>query len=152
MSKVAMITGASRGLGAELAHFLAKQSYDLVITARGEDALEQTTHALETYGGRVTAIAGDVSNPEHRERLGEAVQDFGRLDLLINNASDLGVSPLPSLTTYPLDAMESVLTLKRVEIRNGWLSTDDQLKIGNHINQNRAVIAHRPQDPRLPVG
>ena len=99
---------ASEG-GAELAHFLAKQGYDLVITARGEDALEQTAHSLEAYGGRVTSIAGDVSDAGHRERLGRAAQDLGGLDLLINNASDLGVSPLPSLTTYPLDAIENVL-------------------------------------------
>ena len=109
MGKVAMITGASRGLGAELARFLAKQGYDLVLTARGADALETTAHDLESHGGRVVAIAGDVSDQEHRFRLAEAAGSLGGLDLLVNNASELGPSPLRSLTDYPLDTIEHVL-------------------------------------------
>ena len=108
MNKVALITGASRGLGAELAHFLAKQGYDLVLTARGADALEKSVRMIEKHGGKVIAIAGDVSNAEHRSRLAEAAEAFGRLDLLVNNASDLGLSPLPALAGYPLDAIEQV--------------------------------------------
>ncbi len=109
MSRVAIITGASRGLGAELARFLAKQGYDLVLTARGGDALGATAHDLEVHGGRVIAIAGDVSDQEHRSRLAEAADSLGGLDLLVNNASDLGPSPLRSLTDYTLDAIEHVL-------------------------------------------
>ena len=108
MSKVALITGASRGLGAELAHFFAKQGYDLVLTARGANALEESARMIEKHGGKVVAIAGDVSNGEHRRRLAEAAEAFGRLDLLVNNASDLGLSPLPALAEYPLDAIEQV--------------------------------------------
>ena len=108
MSRVAIITGASRGLGAELARFLAKQGYDLVLTARGADALGSTARDLEVHGGRVVAIAGDVSDHEHRSRLAEAAESLGGLDLLVNNASDLGPSPLRSLTDYSLDAVEHV--------------------------------------------
>ncbi len=108
MSKVALITGASRGLGAELAHFLAKQGYDLVLTARGANALEESARMIEKHGGKVVAIAGDVSKGEHRRRLAEAAEAFGGLDLLVNNASDLGLSPLPTLAEYPLDAIEQV--------------------------------------------
>ena len=102
MRKVALITGASRGLGVELAGFLAKQGYDLVLTARGADALEEAARSLKKHGGKVLAIAGDVSKPEHRRRLTEAAESLGQLDLLVNNASDLGAAPLPPLAEYPL--------------------------------------------------
>jgi NAD(P)-dependent dehydrogenase (short-subunit alcohol dehydrogenase family) len=109
MDRVALVTGASRGLGAELAGFLARQGYSLVLSARGADALEEHARSLEGHGGRITSVAGDVSDPEHRTRLTEAVESFDRLDLLVNNASDLGVSPLPTLAEYPLDALEQVI-------------------------------------------
>lgn len=109
MNRVALITGASRGLGATLSAFLAGQGYDLVLTARGRRALASATGALSHYGGRVVALAGDVADPEHRDRLIQAAQKLGRLDLLVNNASELGPTPLPPLATYPLDALERVL-------------------------------------------
>ena len=109
MNRVGLITGASRGLGAELAGFLAKKGYDLVLTARGSEGLEATARPLEKYGGRIVALAGDVSDPEHRSRLAEAVESLGGLDLLVNNASHLGLSPLQPLAEYSLDAIERVL-------------------------------------------
>ena len=109
--KIALITGASRGLGAELAAFLAKQGYDLVLTARGKEALEVISQSLQQYGGAVLALPGDISDQTHRRRLIEATASvFGRLDLLINNASTLGQSPLPSLADYSLEELEQVLT------------------------------------------
>lgn len=114
MSRVALITGASRGLGAELAGFLAKQGYDLVLTARGEAALEDATQSLERYGGRVVAITGDVSDAQHRSRLVEAAESLGRLDLLVNNASDLGISPLPPLSEYPLAVIEKIFAVNLI--------------------------------------
>lgn len=109
MERVALITGASRGLGAELAGFLAKQGYHLVITARGAEALEKAAQSLRKFGGQVIAIPGDVSEPEHRADLAEAAKSLGRLDLLINNASNLGLSPLPPLADYPTDSIEQVM-------------------------------------------
>ena len=98
MTRTALITGASRGLGAFLAEFLAKQNYRLILTARGADELEEGAQSLRQLGAEVTAIAGDVTDPVHRQSLAAAAQGLGRLDLLINNASTLGVSPLPSLS------------------------------------------------------
>ena len=114
MSKVALITGASRGLGFELASFLAKQGCDLVLTARGADALEETARSQEKHGVKVVALAGDISNPEHRRRLTEAAESLGQLDLLVNNASDLGESPLPPLAEYSLETMEEVLRVNLI--------------------------------------
>jgi NAD(P)-dependent dehydrogenase (short-subunit alcohol dehydrogenase family) len=108
--KTALVTGASRGLGLTLSRLLAQTGHDLVITARGADALESASRSLESYGGSVLAFPGDVSDPEHRRRLIEATASaFGKLDVLINNASTLGTSPLPSMTEYPLDDLEQVL-------------------------------------------
>jgi NAD(P)-dependent dehydrogenase (short-subunit alcohol dehydrogenase family) len=107
--RVALVTGASRGLGAVLAHFLAGQGCDLLLTARGAGALEEIVGKLEPPGGRVVVVAGDVADPSHRRRLVEAAAAWGRLDVLVNNASALGPSPLPPLASYPLSRLEHVL-------------------------------------------
>jgi NAD(P)-dependent dehydrogenase (short-subunit alcohol dehydrogenase family) len=108
MNRIALITGASRGLGAALARFLAGQRYDLVLTARDADALEAAARGLDRSGGRIAAIAGDVADPAHRQRLVEAAASLGGLDLLVNNASTLGPSPLPPLSELPLFALEDI--------------------------------------------
>lgn len=114
MRKVALITGASRGLGAEVALFLARQGTDLVITARGAAALQDMAKLLEKYGVTVKAVAGDVADPAHRRELVRAAEILGRLDILFNNASNLGASPMPPLADYPLDALERVLAVNLI--------------------------------------
>jgi NAD(P)-dependent dehydrogenase (short-subunit alcohol dehydrogenase family) len=107
MNRTALITGGSRGLGRTVADFLAAQSYDLVITSRGEAELEAAARELRRYGGEVIALAGDVADPAHRQRLAQAAaRDLGRLDVLLNNASTLGATPLPPLARYPLEELE----------------------------------------------
>jgi NAD(P)-dependent dehydrogenase (short-subunit alcohol dehydrogenase family) len=97
----ALITGASRGLGRSLAGALAARGWRLVVDARAPGPL-----AAELPGAAV--VAGDVTDPGHRDALAAAVAALGRLDLLVNNASDLGPSPLPALARYPLDALRRV--------------------------------------------
>jgi NAD(P)-dependent dehydrogenase (short-subunit alcohol dehydrogenase family) len=108
MQPVALVTGASRGLGGLLATFLAGQGFDLVLTARATAPLEELAQGLDQPGRRVLAAAGDVADPAHRHRLVEAARSLGRLDLLVNNASDLGAAPLPPLADYPLDQLRRV--------------------------------------------
>ena len=104
---VAMITGASRGLGLALARALAGRGWALVIDARGRAHLQDVAHELASLTD-VRAIAGDVSDDGHRFELVLAAEELGRLDLLVNNASILGVSPQPTLDRYPLDEIARV--------------------------------------------
>jgi len=105
---LALVTGASRGLGEVVAGFLAAEGYDLVLTARQPAGLEALSARLAVHGSRIEAPAGDVSDGAHRRLLAERVARRGRLDLLVNNASELGPSPLPRLEEYPLPALSRV--------------------------------------------
>src|SRR3972149_6866495 len=97
VEQVALVTGASRGLGRVLAEFLAKQGYALILDARGGGELSRVVGGLGGGSPRSVAIAGDLTDPEHRRRLLHAAESWGRIDLLVNNASELGTSPLPPL-------------------------------------------------------
>jgi NAD(P)-dependent dehydrogenase (short-subunit alcohol dehydrogenase family) len=100
-SRTAIVTGASRGLGLALARELAGRGWRLVIDARDLPAVP-----VELARAEVVAIGGDVSAAAHRRSLVAAAGE--RVDLLVNNASELGPSPLPALADYPLAALERV--------------------------------------------
>jgi NAD(P)-dependent dehydrogenase (short-subunit alcohol dehydrogenase family) len=110
---VAIVTGASRGLGLALARALSERGWRLVVDARGEEALAQAAASLRgstigaaSDGAAVTAVAGDVADPAHRDALVQAAGE--RIDLLVNNASALGPSPQPPLADYPLGELRRV--------------------------------------------
>ena len=102
---VALITGGSTGLGLALATALAERDWDLIIDARGDPALRSAAGRL---GPRTIAVTGDVTDPAHRRELAQTAAGFGALDLLVNNASGLGPSPLPALAGYPLTDLELI--------------------------------------------
>ena len=106
-TRTALITGASRGLGLALARRLALDGWQLIIDARGADALEAARQELKEHT-RVIAIAGDVNDAAHRADLAKAAQALGGLDTMVNNASLLGPSPQPLLLEYPLEVLEQV--------------------------------------------
>jgi NAD(P)-dependent dehydrogenase (short-subunit alcohol dehydrogenase family) len=105
---IAIITGASRGLGLALARALAQKGWALVIDARHAGDLE---HAARELGAitEVTAIAGNVDDALHRAALVRAAGE--QVDLLVNNASMLGPSPQPPLAEYPLYLLQRVYTV-----------------------------------------
>jgi NAD(P)-dependent dehydrogenase (short-subunit alcohol dehydrogenase family) len=85
--RVAIVTGASSGLGVAIAHGMASAGADVVIGARRESMLEQTRAEIAKLGRRCVAVATDVTRVEDCEELTEtAIREFGRLDILINNA------------------------------------------------------------------
>jgi NAD(P)-dependent dehydrogenase (short-subunit alcohol dehydrogenase family) len=96
---VALITGASRGLGRALALDLGAAGWSLVLDARG--APDLLTAVADLDPARTRAVPGDVTDARHREDLVAAAWDAGGLDLLVNNASHLGPSPQPRLADYP---------------------------------------------------
>ena len=104
---VALVTGASRGLGLALARRLAEDHWSLVIDAQGAEALEAARAELAEITD-VVAIAGTVADVRHRRHLVEAAIGLGGIDLLVNNASVLGPSPQPNLADYPLDTLRQV--------------------------------------------
>ena len=107
-NRLALITGASKGLGLTLAEFLAAQGFNLIITAREAGRLTQAQERLQDYGITVEAVVGDVTDPKHRRQLEETVRSYGGLDLLINNASTIGPSPMPYLADFPLEDLRKV--------------------------------------------
>jgi NAD(P)-dependent dehydrogenase (short-subunit alcohol dehydrogenase family) len=104
----ALITGASFGLGRAVAFELARRGWDLTIDARHAEPLASTAQALSELAS-VQAISGDVGDPSHREQLVAAAAAAGQLNLVINNASDLGGSPLPKLRDLEPTAYELLL-------------------------------------------
>ena len=104
---VAVITGASRGLGLALASRLATRGWRLVIDARRSDRLQEAADALARET-EVVAVTGDVTDPAHRDALADAAAALGPVRLLVNNASTLGASPLPRLDGIDLDLLRHV--------------------------------------------
>jgi NAD(P)-dependent dehydrogenase (short-subunit alcohol dehydrogenase family) len=107
----ALITGASAGLGRALATALSARGWRLVVDARGPARLDDAVAALP-HPDLVSAVPGDITDPAHRRELAAAVGD--RLDLLVNNASDLGPTPLPPLAELPVAQLQRVLAVNVV--------------------------------------
>jgi NAD(P)-dependent dehydrogenase (short-subunit alcohol dehydrogenase family) len=99
---VGIVTGASRGLGVALTHALVDRGWRIVVDARDGEALRRELG----YPPHDVVIAGDVTDAAHRRALVEAAD--GPIDLVVNNASTLGQSPLPPLAEYPLDELRRV--------------------------------------------
>ncbi|TPQ20018.1 SDR family NAD(P)-dependent oxidoreductase [Streptomyces sporangiiformans] len=111
---VAIITGASKGLGRALAEALAGRGWDLVLDARTAEVLQETAAALGKHGTRVEALDGDVSDATHRAALVAAARRLGGVDLLVNNASALGAEPLVRLEDLTLDGLRRALEVNVV--------------------------------------
>jgi NAD(P)-dependent dehydrogenase (short-subunit alcohol dehydrogenase family) len=103
VSHVAIVTGASRGLGLALSRALAERGWRLVVDARGAAELEQAVAGLHC----VEAVPGDVADPAHRRELVERAG--GHIDLVVNNAGILGPSPRPLLADYPVTELARVI-------------------------------------------
>jgi len=108
---VAIVSGASKGLGRALALALADRGWSLVLDARGSDALDHTASEVRSRlseRASLAAVAGDVAAEAHRRELVSGAQAMGGLDLLVNNASTLGPSPMPRLCDFPVAELRRV--------------------------------------------
>ncbi|HVU71611.1 MAG TPA: SDR family oxidoreductase [Mycobacteriales bacterium] len=106
---VALVTGGSRGFGRALVQALVQRGWQVVTDGRDPAALADAIADLPP--GSVVAVPGDVATTSHRAALAAEVKRRGRLDLLVNNASTLGPSPLPPLADYPLAALADVFAV-----------------------------------------
>ncbi|MYS22734.1 Short-chain dehydrogenase [Streptomyces sp. DvalAA-14] len=113
---VAIITGASRGLGQALAAELAGRGWDLVLDGRNAGALRSAAAGLtrearspQSAPGRIRAVPGDVTDAGHRAELVAAALSLGGVDLLVNNASALGAEPLVALAELPEAGLRQAL-------------------------------------------
>jgi NAD(P)-dependent dehydrogenase (short-subunit alcohol dehydrogenase family) len=108
---VGLVTGASQGLGLAIARELGAKGWSLIVDARNATTLKQ---AFAGFDGQVATIPGDVADPAHRSELALAVRDSGRLDLLVNNASELGPSPLPPMELLPTEILEEIFRINAI--------------------------------------
>ncbi|HEX4220360.1 MAG TPA: SDR family NAD(P)-dependent oxidoreductase [Acidimicrobiales bacterium] len=111
----AIVTGASRGLGAALAVGLVDAGWSVVVDARnGAELAKAAIRTRSATGARLVTVVGDVTDPGHRRELVAAARALGELDLVVNNASTLGPSPLPRLASVPLPSLRQVLDVNVV--------------------------------------
>jgi NAD(P)-dependent dehydrogenase (short-subunit alcohol dehydrogenase family) len=110
-----MITGASKGLGRALAIAFAKEGAKLAICARSSESLLKVKDEAESLGAEVLAVTADISNSRDVERfVAMSEEAYGHIDVLINNASILGPSPMPLLLDYPEEDFAEVLRVNTV--------------------------------------
>jgi NAD(P)-dependent dehydrogenase (short-subunit alcohol dehydrogenase family) len=137
-----MITGASRGLGRALALAAAREGASLALCARGGEALEAVAEECRAQNAEVIAVLADVSDARDIERFAAtALERFAGIDVLINNAADLGPLPTPQLTDAPSSALEDVL---RANVLGPLRLT--QAVIGGMLLRNRGLVINITTD------
>lgn len=113
--KVVIITGASKGLGKALTLAFAKEGARLAICSRTSKELFQVKEEAEALGAEVLAVTADISLTRDVERFVAMTEEaFGQIDVLINNASILGPSPMPLLLDYPEEDFAEVLRVNSI--------------------------------------
>ena len=139
--KVALITGGSRGIGKAVAAAYAREGAGVFICARSDADLNRAVADIRTIGGAVHGCVGNVGDGARAKAIVGAVREqFGKLDVLVNNASFLG--PRVPIAEYPVSAWEEVV---RINLTGSFLMTQEALKImipqrgGSIINVSSGV-------------
>jgi NAD(P)-dependent dehydrogenase (short-subunit alcohol dehydrogenase family) len=143
--KVAVVTGAGRGIGEGIATLLAEAGADVVCAARSMDQIEETAAKINANnsGGRAVAQATDVSREEDMEALAQrAVDEFGRLDIWINNAGGSLVSA--PLTELPLEEWNKTLAVNLTSIFFGVRAATKHMKDGGSIVNTSSLAGQDP--------
>ena len=140
--RVALVTGASRGLGRAIAIAFAREGARLALCARDWSRLEATAEVCRELGADVLTVRADVASATDRERLVTlALDHFGRVDVLVNNASTLGPTPLPLLADTDPEAFEEVV---RVNLTAPFLLARDL--VGGMLLRGSGLIVNVTSD------
>jgi NAD(P)-dependent dehydrogenase (short-subunit alcohol dehydrogenase family) len=151
--KIALVTGASRGIGRAVAIGLAGAGYDLALAGRQIETLEETKRMVEPGGGRVVAMAADIGKPDPVRALFARIrEEFGRLDLLFNNA---GISALGiSMEDLSYEQWQAVVD---VNLTGAFLCAQEAIRLmkaqqprGGRIINNGSISAYAPRPNSAP--
>ncbi|WP_420155121.1 SDR family NAD(P)-dependent oxidoreductase, partial [Siphonobacter sp.] len=120
MNKVALVTGASKGIGASIATYFAAEGAKVVVNyASSKAGADQVVQAITANGGTAIAVQGDVSNPADVKRLFETTKEaFGTLDILVNNAGIYIYEPIEQISAetfqqqFNINVLGSILTIQ----------------------------------------
>ena len=151
ITKVALVTGAGSGVGRSAALALAREGYAVVLSGRRKEMLEAV--ALEAKGARTLAVPSDVGDPAAvRELFARAKREFGRLDVLFNNAG-IGAPPVP-MEDLTYEQWKAVVD---INLTGTFLCTQEAIKImkdqqprGGRIINNGSISAHAPRPNSAP--
>lgn len=141
--KVIVITGASSGLGEAAAKHLAQLGATVVLGARRADKIEKLANDILEYGGKALAIATDVTNREQVKNLAySAVEKFGRVDVLLNNA---GIMPLSPMDRLNVDEWDKMVDVNIKGVLNGIAAVLPHMKNqkSGHIINTASVAGHK---------
>jgi 3-oxoacyl-[acyl-carrier protein] reductase len=146
--KVAIVTGGGSGIGQGVALSLAEAGVSVVICGRRKDALEKTVQIIEKDGGRVIAVQADVSQTPDAQRVVKAtLKEFGRLDILINNAGISGGDSIHKMSDEDWDQVMSVNLRGAFLMAREVLGTFREQKFGHIINiSSESGIEYYPED------
>ncbi|MFF0463864.1 SDR family oxidoreductase [Streptomyces mexicanus] len=146
--KVIAITGASSGIGEATAAYLAEKGARLVLGARREDRLNAVVDGITTKGGTATGVTVDVTRREDLQRLTDtALDQYGRLDVLVSNAGTMAVSPFDDLRQDDWDAMISTHITGLLNGIGAALPVFRRQRFGHFVNvgSTAAYVVKTPQ-------
>lgn len=142
-NKIVVITGASSGLGAEAARYLAEQGATVVLGARRMERIKALAQGIEAKGGKALAVETDVTDRASVQNLVDtAVQTYGRIDVLLNNAGVMPLSPLEKLRVDEWDLMIDV-NIKGVLYGIAAALPHMKARKSGHIINVSSVAGHR---------
>lgn len=140
-NKVALITGATRGIGKQIAITLAKEKYNIAINYRKEnESIENTKKEIESYGVKCLIVQGDVSKFEDCERfVNEIIKEYGKIDVLVNNA---GITKDNLLLRMKKEDFEDVINVNLIgtfNVTKNVITYMMKARIGRIINISSVV-------------